>query len=136
MWTCQNLLLKSIVEKCLAPTILSSTSRILGNRYESFFLHASTQKWRDPSFLCTSTTVLHHGDWLGQMAPTSSMSLRDVSQALAMSHHLEQLAPPGTILQGERAMQTLCILLSCPSSNKWGCLTCCIPQQIPCHFPS
>ena len=36
------------------------------------------QKWRDPSFLHTSTTMLHHGDWLGRIAPTSSMSLRDV----------------------------------------------------------
>ena len=36
------------------------------------------QKQRDPSFLHTSTTVLHHGDWLGQIAPTSSMSLKDV----------------------------------------------------------
>ena len=44
----------------------------------AFNLQKSTQKWRDPSFLHTSTTTLHHGDWLGQMAPTSSMSLRDV----------------------------------------------------------
>ena len=36
------------------------------------------QKQRDQYFLHTSTTTLHHRDWLGQMAPTSSMSLRDV----------------------------------------------------------
>ena len=153
------------------------------------------QKWRDPSFLHTNTTMLHHRDWLGWIAPTFSMSLRDVltssnkeegihlncflkgslsvmqiscsitlvqpsllSSKLKMSWKVRtsslttvafpgvqelkpsrldiQLALLGTILQGEQVMWTPHVLFSCPSSNRWGCLTCCIPQWIPCHFPS
>ena len=37
-------------------------------------LQKSTQKCSIPSFFLTSTTALHHGDWLGCMAPTSNMS--------------------------------------------------------------
>ena len=37
-------------------------------------LQKSVQKHRPPSFLCTSTTTLHHGIWLGQIAPTSNIS--------------------------------------------------------------
>ena len=82
MWTCQNPLLKSMVEKCAAPGMLSSTSCILGRGYESFFVHVlrclnSTQNQRDQSFFHTSTTALHQGDWLGQIAPASSISLSD-----------------------------------------------------------
>ena len=57
-------------------------------------------------------------------------------EAPAASPHLEQLAPLGTILQGEQVTRTPHLLSLCPSSNRWGCPTCCIPQQIPCHFPS
>ena len=170
------------------------------------------QKWRDPSFLCTSTTALHHGDWLGWIAPTSSMSLRDVltssskgrgihlncslkgslsvmwiscsitlmqpsslspkaktswkartsSLAAAAFCGVHELmpsrfnfprsfschtvtergsgcissprAPLGTVLLGEQAMQTPHVLSSCPSSNRWGYPTCCLPQQTPRHF--
>ena len=35
------------------------------------------QNWRDPSFFRTSTTPFHQGDWLGWIAPASSMSLSD-----------------------------------------------------------
>ena len=81
--TCQNPLLKYIVEKCTPPAILSSTSCILGERIGILFgPHAlsclkSMQNWRDPSFFHTSTTALHQGDWLGQMVPASNISLRD-----------------------------------------------------------
>ena len=37
----------------------------------------NAQNQRDPSFFHTSTTALHQGDWLGQIAPASSMSLSD-----------------------------------------------------------
>ena len=52
-----------------------------GRGYESFFICAlrhlkSTQKCRVPAFFQTKTTALHHGDWLGQIAPASSISLR------------------------------------------------------------
>ena len=82
IFTCQNLLLKSIVEKCVAPIMLSSTSCILGSRYESCLVQVlsqqkSTQKHRVPSFLQTSTTALHEGDWLGCITPISSMSLSE-----------------------------------------------------------
>ena len=58
------------------------TSCILGRGYESFFVRTfrhlkSMQNRRDPSFFCTNTTALHQGDWLGQIAPASSMSLSD-----------------------------------------------------------
>ena len=36
----------------------------------------SMQKWRLPSFFQTSTTVLHHALWLGQIMPESSISHR------------------------------------------------------------
>ena len=82
MWTCQNPLLKSIVEKCAAPDMLSSASCILGRGYESFFVQAlrhlkSMQNHRDPSFFHTNTTALHQRDWLGQIVPVSSISLSD-----------------------------------------------------------
>ena len=35
------------------------------------------QNQMDPSFFCTSTTALHQGDWLDQLAPASSTSLSD-----------------------------------------------------------
>ena len=81
--TCQNLLLKSILEKCVAPAILSNASWIHGKGYESFFMYTlslqeSTQKCSDPSFFLTNTTALHHGDWLGCIAPTSSISQSEV----------------------------------------------------------
>ena len=79
--TCQNLLLKSIMEKCVAPAILSKASWICGKGYESFFvcmlsLQKSTQKHSNPSFSLTNTTALHHSDWLGCIAPTSNISHR------------------------------------------------------------
>ena len=69
IFTCQNLLLKSIMEKCMAPAILSSASSIHARGYESFLvcvfnLQKSTQKHNILSFLQTKTTTLHHGDWL------------------------------------------------------------------------
>ena len=80
IFTCQNPLLKSIVEKCAAPTILSNTSWIHGKGYESFLVHVlslqkSTQKCSDLSFFCTSTTAVHHVDRLGCITPMSSISL-------------------------------------------------------------
>ena len=80
--TCQNPLLNSIVEKCMASAILSRASCIYSSGYKSFFVHAlslrkSTQKHSVPSFSQTNTTVLHHGDWLGHISPTSSMSLSE-----------------------------------------------------------
>ena len=82
MQTCQNPLLKSIVEKCAAAAMLSSTSCILGRGYESFFVCTlrhlkSMQNHRDPFFFHTKTTALHQGDWLGQIVPASSISLSD-----------------------------------------------------------
>ena len=64
--SCQNLLSKSIVEKCVAPTILSSASCICSSRYKSFLVCAlsmqkATQKQRVPSFFQINTTALHHG---------------------------------------------------------------------------
>ena len=83
--TCQNLLLKSIVDKCAAPTILSNASWIHSKGYESFFVHMlslqkSMRKCSDPSFFLTNTTALHHGDWLGQITPASSISWSDLLQ--------------------------------------------------------
>ena len=77
--TCQNLLLKSIVEKCVEPAILSKASWVCGKGYESFFVHAlslqkSMQKHSDPSFFLTNTTALHYRDWLGHIAPMSNIS--------------------------------------------------------------
>ena len=74
--TCQNPLLKSILEKCAVPT---NASWIHSKGYESFFvcvlsLQKSTQKCSNPSFFFTNTTVLHHGDRLGHITPTSSIS--------------------------------------------------------------
>ena len=82
IFTCQKLLLKSIVEKCAVHTIFFNDSWIHGKGYESFLVRAlslqkSTQKCSDTSFFHTSTTVLHHGDWLGHIAPTSSISLSE-----------------------------------------------------------
>ena len=82
IFTCQNLLLKSIVEKCVAPAMLSSASCICDSGYESFFvcmlsLWKSTQKHRVRSFFQTNTTTLHHRDWLGCITPASSMSLSE-----------------------------------------------------------
>ena len=37
-------------------------------------LQKSMQKHSIPSFFLTSTTALHHSDWLGHLAPTSNIS--------------------------------------------------------------
>ena len=81
MWTCQTPLLKSIVEKCAALAMLSSTSCILGKGYEYFFVCTlrhlkSMQNQRDQSFFCTNTTVLHPG----RLARLDSSSLQHVSK--------------------------------------------------------
>ena len=67
----------------MVPTILSSASCMCNSGYESFLVHAlslqkSMQKRRVLFFFCTNTTALHHGDWLGCIAPMSSMSLSEV----------------------------------------------------------
>ena len=41
----------------------------------TFNLWKSMQKHRPPSFFLTNTTALHHGLWLGQIAPASNISL-------------------------------------------------------------
>ena len=77
--TCQNPLLKSIMEKCAAPAVLSNASWICSKGYESFSvctlsLQKSMQKHSDSSFFLTNTTALHHRDWLGHITPVSSIS--------------------------------------------------------------
>ena len=67
IFTCQKPLFKLTQEKCLAPTIASIDSCILGRGYESFLVLSlsflkSIQKCSVPSFFQTSTTALHHGD--------------------------------------------------------------------------
>ena len=62
----------------MVPSILSNASWIHSKGYESFFvcalsLQKTKQKPSDPSFFLTSTTTLHHGDWLGCIAPASSI---------------------------------------------------------------
>ena len=90
MQTCQDQLLKSIMKKCAALAMLSSTSCILGRGYKSFFVHAlrhlkSMQNQRDPSFFHTNTTALHQGDWLGWKVPASSISLSDAQTSSSKS---------------------------------------------------
>ena len=41
-------------------------------------LWKSTQKCSIPSFFLTSTTALHHGNWLGHIAPASNISWSEV----------------------------------------------------------
>ena len=79
---CQKPDLKSIDEKCADPAMLSNTSWMWGKGYESFFVRVLrhlklTQKHSVPSFFQTKTTTLHHSDWLGWIAPVSSISLRE-----------------------------------------------------------
>ena len=117
--TCQNLLLKSIMEKCVAPHILSKASWIHSKGYESFFvctlsLQKSMQKCSNPSFFLTNTTVLHHGDWLGHIAPVSNISQREAhtSSKSGGSTHLN-LSLKGLLSM----MQISCsIVLGQPSS--------------------
>ena len=78
-FTCQKPLLRSMVEKYFAPTRDCIISSHLGIGYESFFVWVfrclkSMQDLRVPSFFHTSMTALHHGDWVGHMAPPSSIS--------------------------------------------------------------
>ena len=82
IFICQKPDLKSIDEKCADPAMLSNASWMQGRGYESFFIHTlrhlkSTQKCRVPSFFFTRTTALHYSDWLGRIAPASSMSQSD-----------------------------------------------------------
>ena len=77
--TCQNPLLRSMVEKYLVPTKDSIVSRPLAIGYESFFILAfnrqkSMQNHRVPSFFCTNTMALHQGDCDGLIAPPSHIS--------------------------------------------------------------
>ena len=70
IFTCQNPLLKSIIEKWADPAMLSNASCIHSSGYESFFVCAlsqwkSMQKHSAPSFFCTNMTVLHHGTGWG-----------------------------------------------------------------------
>ena len=83
IFICQKPDLKSIDEKWAAPAMLSKASWMWGRAYESFLIHVLkhlklTQKQRVPSFVLTSTTMLHHGDWLGRISPASSTSWSDV----------------------------------------------------------
>ena len=60
--------------------MFSSTSCICSSGYESFLvctlsLWKSMQKCRVPYFFQTSTTALHHRDWLGHIAHVYSISL-------------------------------------------------------------
>ena len=60
---------------------LSKVSQILGRGWESFFVREfsllkSIQNLKEPSFFWTSTTALHQGLLLGQIAPASSINLR------------------------------------------------------------
>ena len=45
----------------------------------TFNLQKSMQNCRPPSFLCTNTMVLHHGLYLGQIAPTSFTCAQTIS---------------------------------------------------------
>ena len=79
IFICQKPDLKSIDEKWAAPAMLSKASWMWGRGYESFLICTlrclkSTQKGRVPSFFLTSTTALHHGNWLRGIAPASSIS--------------------------------------------------------------
>ena len=63
----------------MVPAILSNAFWIHSKEYKCFFmcvlsLQKSMQKHSDPSFFLTSTTTLHHGDWLGLISPESSIS--------------------------------------------------------------
>ena len=60
---------------------LSKVSQILGRGWESFFVREfnllkSIQNLKEPSFFQTSTTALHQGLLLSQIAPASSINLR------------------------------------------------------------
>ena len=55
-----------------------------------FFVHVlslqkSTQKHNIPSFFLTKTTALHHGDWLGHIAPVSNISWSEVCTSSSSS---------------------------------------------------
>ena len=124
MQTCQNPLLKSIVEKCAAPTMLSSDSCILGSGYESFFVHMlrclkSMQNHRDPSFFHTNTTALHQEDWLGQIVPASSISLSDTqtSSTKGRGMHLKHS------LKGSSSLMRISCLLALVHHSSLGLST-------------
>ena len=60
---------------------LSKVSQIQGRGWESFFVREFyllklIQNLKEPSFFRTSTTALHQGLLLGQIAPVSSINLR------------------------------------------------------------
>ena len=79
IFTCQNPLLRSMVEKYLVPPKDSIVSRPLGIGYEYFFvlvfnLQKSMQNRKEPSFFHTSTMALHQGDCNGLITPPSSIS--------------------------------------------------------------
>ena len=108
IFICQKPDLKSIDKKCADPAMLCNASWMWGRGYESFFICVlrclkSTQK---PSFFLTKTTTLHHGDWLRQIAPASSMSQSDActssnkSGGMCLNHSLK-----GSLL-------SMCILCS------------------------
>ena len=84
----------------MVPAMLSNASCIHGSGYESFLLHMlslqkSTQKCRVPSFFQTSTTALHHEDWLGRITPAFIMSLSKAhtssssSRGMCQNHSLK-----------------------------------------------
>ena len=107
--TCQNPLLKSIMEKCTAPAMLFNASCIQGRGYESFLVHTishlkSTQKHSIPSFFCTSITALDHGDWLDWMAPASNITQSDActssskGRGICLKHSLKDSSSSMLIL--------------------------------------
>ena len=78
-WPARNLALGP--DRRSVPLLLGSiTSWICRSGYKSFFMHElswqkSMQKHKLLSFFLTNTTALHHGLWLGHIAPTSSTFL-------------------------------------------------------------
>ena len=84
IFTCQNPLLKSIMVKMhhayhTFQCFLDPQQRIqILFHVHTLSLQTSMQKCSNPSFFLTSTTMLHHGDWLGRITPTSSISQSEV----------------------------------------------------------
>ena len=81
IFTCQNLLFKSMQEKMWVPTMVSMISGILGKEWASFPVWSlrclkSIQNLKVPSFFRTNTTALHEGEVDGQIAPPSNISCR------------------------------------------------------------
>ena len=86
MQTGQNPLLKSIVEKWVAPAMISSTSCILGRGYESFFVRVLrylkvNAEWKESIFLPHQ----YHYITPGRLARSDSASIQHISLSDAWS---------------------------------------------------